>query len=71
LFNIFLGYVAVCVQLYCRPTDNKKGQAGKHTHKNQKINERNRTEKHKWKRVNYNHAQEKATKTAKQIHSGI
>jgi hypothetical protein len=38
----------------------------------QKINKKkNTTEKHKWKRAKYNHVQEKATKTAKQIPSGI
>jgi hypothetical protein len=56
---------------FLAPTDNKKRQAGKHTHKNQKINEKNTTEKHKWKRAKYNHVQEKATKTAKQIPSEV
>jgi hypothetical protein len=53
-----------------KPT-NKKRQAGKHTHKNQKIDEKNTTEKHKWKRAKHSHVQEKATKTAKQIPLGI
>jgi hypothetical protein len=44
LFHKFWGYVAVCVQLYCR------WQESKHAHKNQETNE-NTTEKHKWKRA--------------------
>jgi hypothetical protein len=51
--------------------DNKEKQPGKHAHKNQKINGKNTTEKHKWKHAKYNHVQEKATKTTKQIPSGI
>jgi hypothetical protein len=51
-----------------RPTTGR----GKHTHKNQKINEkRKQQKKRKWKRAKYNHVQENSTKTAKQIPSGI
>jgi hypothetical protein len=44
---------------------------GKYAHKNQKINGKKTTEKHNWKRAKYNHVQENATKTTKQIPSGI
>jgi hypothetical protein len=43
--------------------------ADKHTHaRNSKINEENRTGKHKWKHAKCNHVQ---VKPAKQIPSGI
>jgi hypothetical protein len=51
-------------------TDNKERQESKHAHKNQETNE-NTIEKHKWKRAQCNHVQEKATKAAKQIPLGI
>jgi hypothetical protein len=55
-----------------KPTGNKKRQSGKHTHTRiRKLAKKKTTEKHKWKRAKYNHVQEKATKTAKQIPSGI
>jgi hypothetical protein len=55
-------------------TYNKQRQAGKHTHTHtriRKLTTKNTTEKRKWKRAKYNHLQEKATKTTKQIPSGI
>jgi hypothetical protein len=48
---------------------NKKRQADKNTHaRNSKINEENRTEKHKWKLAKHNHVQ---VKPVKQIPSEI
>jgi hypothetical protein len=35
------------------------------------VSKKNRTEKHKWKHVKYNHVQKKGKKPAKQIPSGI
>jgi hypothetical protein len=48
----------------------KNKQVNTHT-RIRKLAKKNTTEKHKWKRAKYNHVQEKATKTAKQIPSGI
>jgi hypothetical protein len=36
---------------YLAPTDNKKRQAGKHTHKNQKINKEKQNRKTQMKRA--------------------
>jgi hypothetical protein len=60
-----------CLKLKNNKRQQEKARRQTHTHKNQNINEKNTTEKHKWKRAKYNHVQEKATKTAKQIPSEV
>jgi hypothetical protein len=53
-----------------RQTTRKGKQAKTHT-RIRKLTRKNTTERHKWKCAKYNHVQEKATKTVKQIPSGI
>jgi apolipoprotein N-acyltransferase len=63
-FAVFVAFP--CTWYTCWPASK---QANTHT-RIRKVT-KNTKEKHKWKRAKFNHVQEKATKTAKQIPSGI
>jgi hypothetical protein len=65
---VFLKESASLVLLTRSYTLQTSRQADKQTRKKQKINEGNRTGKHKWKHAKHNHVQ---VKPANQIPSGI